>query len=178
MTGWGGGGTLPPMSTPLDVTRIHTEIKQGQPFRSAAQEAMVAIARTASMVERQSSRVLGRFGLSTAQYNVLRILRGAGTAGLPTLAIRERLIDPAAAITRLVDKLDRAGLLERERTSTDRRQVTCRITPAGLDLLTQVDPEVERLASALADALGVEELTDFNRKLDRFRAGLRVGGCG
>lgn len=166
------------MTTPDRVTRIHEEIRQTRPFGRPSQEAAVAIARTASMLERQTARVLAPFGISTAQYNVLRILRGAGETGLPTLGIRERLIDPAAAITRLVDKLDRAGLIARQRTDTDRRQVTCWITPAGLDLLAQADPGVDQLGRLLESALDGPELEAFNRLLDRMRAGLRAGGCG
>jgi DNA-binding MarR family transcriptional regulator len=165
------------MDSPERITRIHEEIKQTRPFRSRSQEAMIAIARAASMVERQTARVLSPFGVSTAQYNVLRILRGAGPAGLPTLAIRDRLIDPAAAITRLVDKLDRAGLIVRERTETDRRQVTCRITKAGLELLVRIDPVVDALDDMLLSRLQEDELEAFNRQLDRIRAGLRAGGC-
>lgn len=178
LTGWSSGGTFAAMTSPLDVTRIHEEIKQKAPFRSRSQEAMIAIARTASLIERRTSKVLAPFGVSTAQYNVLRILRGAGPEGLPTLAIRERLIDPAAAITRLVDKLDTAGLLERERTEADRRQVTCRITREGLELLERTDPIIDKLDDMLRSVLSAEELEHFNRQLDRMRAGLRAGGCG
>jgi DNA-binding MarR family transcriptional regulator len=81
-------------------------------------------------------------GLSLEQYNILRILRGAGTAGLPTLEVAARMIERTPAITRLMDKLEQKGFVDRERCPTDRRQVFCRITPAALALLTEMDSAV------------------------------------
>src|SRR5688500_15147865 len=114
---------------------VQTEIKQGRPFRSAAQEATIALLRTASVVGRTISRVLEPSGLSFAQYNALRIIRGSGAGGIPTLAIRERMIEEGTTITRLLDKLEDAGLIRRERSYPDRRQVICAVTDAGRKLL-------------------------------------------
>lgn len=164
---------MTPPTTPTGTPpRIHEEIQQRKPFRSLSQEALIGLARTASVIERTTAAVLTPHGLSTAQYNVLRILRGSGPAGLPTLAIRERLIDPCAAITRLVDKLEQAGFLTRERTSEDRRQVTCRITGAGLELLAVLDPMVDGIDDRLGEQLSEPELEQFNRVLDRIRQAL------
>ena len=74
-------------------TSVQTEIKQSRPFRSKQQEATVALLRTASVVGRMLARVLEPWNLSLAQYNALRIIRGAGSAGIATLAIRERMIE-------------------------------------------------------------------------------------
>ena len=93
--------------------------------------------RTAAVARRPLVKVVEAVGLSLAQYNVLRILRGAGAAGLPTLAIRERMVEDAAGITRLIDKLEAAGHVTRERATPDRRLVLCRITKDGLDLLSE-----------------------------------------
>lgn len=95
-------------------------------------------------MQRHISRVVDGSGITIQQYNVLRILRGAGSVGLPTLAIRDRMIEEAAGITRLLDKLEAAGYVVRERSTPDRRQVLCQITPAGLRLLTQLDEQVDR----------------------------------
>jgi DNA-binding MarR family transcriptional regulator len=167
----------PTPPTSLDTTLLD-ELKQSRPFDSQTQAALLGVARTASVIERTTAKLLAPFGLSTAQYNVLRILRGAGTTGLPTLSIRERLIDPAAAITRLVDKLDRAGLLTRERDPADRRQVTCWISPAGLDLLARIDPLLAEVYRAIDETAFAAELPAFNRALDQLRRLVRAGGGG
>ncbi len=122
---------------------IQEELQQRRPFRSKREEVFLALLRSAAVIRRPVSKVVEEHQLSLAQYNVLRILRGAGDAGLPTLAIRERMIEEAAGITRLIDKLEGAGLVVRDRgASADRRQVFCRITPAGLALLAAIDPQM------------------------------------
>ncbi|MDX2207679.1 MAG: MarR family transcriptional regulator [Gemmatimonadales bacterium] len=153
-------------------SKLVSELKQTKPFPSLTQEALVGIARSASMVDRAVARLTAPYGLSTAQYNVLRILRGAGPDGMATLAIRERLIDPAAAITRLVDKLDRAGLLERERTSSDRRCIVCRITAQGLAVLAELDPQLQGIDARLSAVLEPAEVSRLIELLDRVREGL------
>lgn len=162
------------MSDPLPPTRsrLVEELQQTRPFPSAAQEALVGIARTASVVDRAIARLIAPYGLSTAQYNVLRILRGAGDAGLATLAIRDRMIDPAAAITRLVDKLEDAGHITRERLSEDRRSIRCRISPKGLAVLSELDPQLVAVDEEVASALEADEVRLLIDLLDRIRAGL------
>ena len=87
-------------------TGVRGEIRQGKPFRSRGQEGAIALLRTASVVRRAIARTVEPHGLSLAQYNALRIIRGAGAGGVPTLAIRERMIEDGTTITRLIDKLD------------------------------------------------------------------------
>jgi DNA-binding MarR family transcriptional regulator len=123
---------------------VQQEIQQARPFRSRAQEAVIALLRTASVVSRRYARLVEPHGLSLAQYNVLRILRGAGTDGLPTLAIRDRMIDEGSTVTRLLDKLEQAGFVSRDRSRPDRRQVLCRITTSGEALLAALDPAMDR----------------------------------
>jgi DNA-binding MarR family transcriptional regulator len=113
-------------------------------------------------------------GLSLAQYNVLRILRGAGAAGLPTLAIRDRLIEEAPAITRLIDKLERSGLVRRERSTPDRRQVICHATPKALALLEKLDDPVDAADAAATAMLTARERRELVRLLDAIRAGHRA----
>lgn len=150
-------------------SQLQAEIGQTRPFASAAQEALLGISRTASLLDRVLTRTLAPYKISPAQYNVLRILRGAGAAGLPTLAIRCRMIDPSAAITRLVDKLEEAGLVVRSRASDDRREVRCRITPGGLVLLTELEPILVANHVMVADEVSVEELNVVIRTMDRVR---------
>ncbi|MEP7000175.1 MAG: MarR family transcriptional regulator [bacterium] len=128
---------------PTKTMALRDELKQTRPFTSPAHEALVSILRTAAVVQRHVAHVVEGSGITIQQYNVLRILRGAGTVGLPTLAIRDRMIEEAAGITRLLDKLESAGYVVRERSTPDRRQVLCQITPTGLRLLIQLDEPVD-----------------------------------
>src|SRR5215212_4105939 len=133
--------------TPLsdeDGSALQAEIVQRRPFHSIKAEVAVGILRTAALLERHFAQVVARSGVTVQQYNVLRILRGAGDEGLPTLVIRDRMIHEAPGITRLLDKLEQAGLAKRERTSTDRRQVFCRVTPQGLKMLDDLEAEMRR----------------------------------
>lgn len=148
------------------------ELKQRKPFRSPAEEATLSIARTATMIRRHLSAVVEPAGITLSQYNVLRILRGAGEVGLPTLAVRDRLIEEAPGITRLVDKLEAAGHVTRERSTPDRRQVICYITPKGLGLLRKLE-----VAVASADEIGGGGLTVFEQnRLNAMLAKVRAAG--
>jgi DNA-binding MarR family transcriptional regulator len=127
--------------------------------------------RTSSMVSRRYARLVEPHGISLAQYNVLRILRGAGGDGLPTLAIRDRMIEEGSTVTRLLDKLEAATLVRRSRCRPDRRQVLCVISEAGLALLDTLDPEFDNADSAalaMLDASTRRQLIDI---LARIRVG-------
>jgi len=149
---------------------VQGEIRQGKPFRSLAQEATIALLRTASVVGRAVARAVEPSGLSLAQYNALRIVRGAGVAGIPTLAIRERMIEEGTTITRLLDKLEDGGLIRRERSLPDRRQVICHATAAGKRLLDQLDPRVDESDEQAMAALDDEQLEQLVATLDAVRA--------
>lgn len=151
---------------------IEHDLKQTRPFATRSEEAAVSLMRTADLVRRVVSLVVEPHGITVQQYNVLRILRGAGERGLPTLDIADRMIEQAPGITRLVDRLERKSLVLRERCATDRRQIFCRITSQGLDLLTSLDEAIRDAdASALA-ALPPDELKQLIEILDRARNGL------
>jgi DNA-binding MarR family transcriptional regulator len=143
---------------------LQEELKQGKPFPTAAEEAGVALLRTAALFRRAVAQRVEPYGISPAQYNVLRILRGAGDEGLATLAVRDRLIEEAPGITRLIDKLEEAGHVRRDRTGKDRRTVRCRITSKGLALLEEMDSPV-RTANELIRA-GLPEEEDQRMLLD------------
>lgn len=150
---------------------IQREIHQTKPFRTRSQEGVVALLRTADVVRRYIGRVLEPYGVTTQQFNVLRILRGAGPEGLPTLAIGERMIEEAPGITRLLDRLEAKALVRRERCPGDRRQVLCYATPAALELLGRIDGAMDH-----ADEQGLGMLSDADkaeliRLLDAVRAG-------
>ena len=154
---------------------VQAEIGQRRPFHSLKAEVAVSILRTAALLERHFAQVVSRTGVTVQQYNVLRILRGAGEDGMPTLVSRDRMIHAAPGITRLLDKLEKAGLARRERASPDRRQVFCYITARGLEVLEQLDDEMRA-----ADDAAVGNLTDLEQRqlmtlLDGVRAGHRAG---
>jgi MarR family transcriptional regulator, organic hydroperoxide resistance regulator len=133
-------------------------------------EVAVSILRTAALIERHFAQVVASAGITVQQYNVLRILRGAGDEGLPTLVIRDRMIHEAPGITRLLDKLESAGLARRERCSPDRRQVLCYITEGGLAVLDKLDA-----AMKAADDAAVGNLTeDEQRQLLKLLEGVRA----
>lgn len=152
---------------------LRRELRQSRPFRSESQEAVIALMRTASVVGRSVARVVEPHGLSLAQYNVLRILRGAGTDGLPTLAIRDRMIEEGSTVTRLLDKLEAAALVERSRCQPDRRQVLCVISARGLALLATLDPPIAAAEDAAISALDSATIGQFIEFLGRVRAGCR-----
>ncbi|WP_439643944.1 MarR family winged helix-turn-helix transcriptional regulator [Gemmatimonas sp.] len=160
------------MSSQRPSTRSsQQEIQQVRPFRSRAQEATIALMRTASVLSRRYARLVEPHGVSLAQYTVLRILRGAGPEGLPTLAIRDRMIDEGSTVTRLLDKLERAGLVTRDRSRPDRRQVLCRLTPAGDQLLATLDPVMDDTDIATMSVLNDEALAQFIELLATVRTG-------
>ena len=150
------------------------EIQQSRPFDSPADEALVALLRTATLIRRAIAQRVEPYGISPAQYNVLRILRGAGPDGLPTLAVRDRLIEEAPGITRLIDKLEEAGYVRRERTGSDRRVVHCVITDNGLRLLDAMDTLIKETASLVARGLpDPAEQDQLIGLLQRVRDGVR-----
>lgn len=156
------------------ATGVKQEIKQTKPFRSAAQEAFLALLKTTDLVRRRVSELTEPEGVTLQQYNVLRILRGAGREGLPTLEIVERMIEETPGITRLLDRLEAKKLVSRERCPSDRRQVTCRISEQGLGLLTRLDPVVNRADEELMGPLSEPEIHRLIRLLDRVRAAART----
>ena len=101
---------------------------------------------------------------------MLRILRGAGPEGIPTLTIGERMIEQTPGVTRLVDRLERKGLVARNPCPTDRRRVFCRITPKGLDLLKELDDPINRWDAQAVSVLPPSELDSLINLLDRVRA--------
>lgn len=150
---------------------VQDEIKQKRPFHSNGAEVAVGILRTAAVLERHYNQIVTKRGITIQQYNVLRILRGAGDGGMPTLVIRDRMIHEAPGITRLVDRLEQAGLARRERQETDRRQVLCYITEKGVALLADLDAEVVAADDAAVSMLDPEQRQELTELLTAVRSG-------
>jgi len=151
-------------------TALQREIKQRRPFGSRAQEATIALLRTADVVRRRLAHTVDPHGITLQQYNVLRILKGAAPDPLPTLEIAERMIEAQPGITRLLDRLDAKGLVRRERCADDRRQVHCWISEEGLDLLADLDPVVDEADRAAVGALSPAQVEQLVRLLEVVRA--------
>jgi MarR family transcriptional regulator, organic hydroperoxide resistance regulator len=149
---------------------VQSEIRQSRPFRSKKQEATIALLRTASVVGRALGRVLEPWGLSLAQYNALRIIRGAGSGGIATLAVRERMIEEGTTITRILDKLEQSGYIRRERALPDRRQVMCEVTADGRRLLDKIDPLVDAADEEAVASLLARDIATLIDLLDTVRA--------
>jgi DNA-binding MarR family transcriptional regulator len=159
--------TLLPMTN--RPSRLQQEIKQNRPFRSLAQEAALGLMRTTDVIRRRTGVLIAPEGITVQQYNVLRILRGAGPSGLPTLEIATRMVEQTPGITRLLDRLESKRLVHRERCPDDRRQVTCRIAADGLNLLGRLDPSVDDADELLLGTLTQTEMKQLIRLLDRIR---------
>jgi DNA-binding MarR family transcriptional regulator len=117
----------------------------GSATPSHTKAAVLGIIRAADVLRRRGAALFEPYGITLQQFNVLRILRGARPDGLCTLTIARRMIEQAPGITRLIDRLEAKQLVVRVRSSEDRRQVWCRITPAGLRLLARLDEPVAAL---------------------------------
>src|SRR4051812_18093676 len=153
------------------VSSLRDEIRQRTPFHSGGAEVAVGILRTAAVLERHYNQIVTKRGITIQQYNVLRILRGAGDRGMPTLVIRDRMIHEAPGITRLIDRLEQTKLVRRERREADRRQVICYITAEGDALLSDLDTEVAEADNAAVYMLKPEEQRLLTTLLDAVRSG-------
>lgn len=127
---------------------LREELKQTRPFPRRSAEAAVSVMRTAAILEHELNDVLKPNGLTLTQYNVLRILRGAGEKGLCGREVGERLVSAVPDVSRLLERMEDVGLVGRERDAADRRHVTARITEAGRRLLETVTPGLEAVERA------------------------------
>jgi DNA-binding MarR family transcriptional regulator len=153
---------------------VREEIRQTKPFRSAAEEAAVALLLTTERLRNHLSDAAEPEGLTLQQYNVLRILRGSHPEPLQTLELGSRMLERTPGITRLLDRLESKRLVRRERCAEDRRCVHCRITSAGLTLLDRLDRPMRQAAAAGFRGLDRSAITDLVARLDHVRAALRA----
>lgn len=149
--------------------KILKELQQTKPFRHIEEEVFLNIQRTADTMMQELLDVLRPFGLSVTQYNVLRILRGAGEAGVTCKDIAGRMITRDPDITRLLDRLERRSLLTRNRAKEDRRFVSIRITDQGLTLLKDLDLPVEDKQVALMRHVPQTQLMSLIDLLEQVR---------
>ena len=148
---------------------LKDEIQQARPFGSLEQEAFLSVVRTSAQLTDALEQVLRPAGISLAQFNVLRILRGSQTTGLCRNELRDRMLTRGPDMTRLLDRMEAAGLVVRIRSTEDRRLVSTHISEAGLSLLASVDDAVEQEHHSRLGHMGEESLRALIDLLRRIR---------
>jgi MarR family 2-MHQ and catechol resistance regulon transcriptional repressor len=154
---------------------LQEEIKQTKPFGSLQEELWLNLSRTTAMVGHVIEQKLRSYGLSPTQYNVLRILRGAGTNGLCQYEIGERLVAQVPDVPRIVERMEKAGWVQRVRGVADRRVVMASLTDTGLALAAELDQPTLEIA---AEIFGEMSDDDMRRLIDLLVAARRTGGNG
>ncbi len=149
--------------------KIQKEIHQTKAIRLLEEEATLNIIRTADHLNQKLMDVLKPYGISGTQYNVLRILRGAGESGASCKNIASRMVTRDPDITRLMDRLEKRGILTRDRAKEDRRVVTHRLTEAGLELVNQLDHPIEAMHQKAMQGLKAEQLRSLIGLLEALR---------
>jgi DNA-binding MarR family transcriptional regulator len=151
------------------MATIREEIKQTRPFRLTEEEVYLNIIRTAEALQFREAEFLKQFEITPAQYNVLRILKGAGPAGLMCKEIGSRMVTRDPDVTKLLDRLEARGLLKRVRQSDDRRVITACLTDEGKQLLKEVTTPLEKHLSRILGHLGEGKLKSLSRLLEEAR---------
>lgn len=123
-------------------SNLRAELQQRTPFQSLQQEAHLNLVRTHALLQDAFDELFKPYGLSSTQYNVLRILRGAEPGGLCRNELRDRLVTRMPDVTRLLDRMEDLGLVKRERDTNDRRMVTTLLTKQGRRLVADLDDVV------------------------------------
>jgi DNA-binding MarR family transcriptional regulator len=151
------------------VGTLQRDLKQRRPFASREEEAYLNLVRTTDLPTREVAAVLKPHQLSEAQYNVLRILRGAGPDGYPCSEVGHRLVTRDPDVTRLLDRLEARALIARAREHADRRVVTTRITTTGAALLEKLDGPVREAVDQMLAHMSARQLTALIEMLELAR---------
>jgi DNA-binding MarR family transcriptional regulator len=149
--------------------KLAAEIQQRKPFEHIEEEAALNLVRTAELLNQRATDFFRQFDLSRTQYNVLRILRGAGKEGLTCSATAERMVSRDPDITRLMDRMEARGLIARERTVDDRRVVLIRLTKTGGELVDSLDERVSEFNLKQLGRLGASKLRKLIDLLEEVR---------
>jgi DNA-binding MarR family transcriptional regulator len=163
------------------MTAVYHEIRQTRPFRSLEEEVYIAIRLTSQLMDQPWVRYLRKTeGISPSQYNLLRILRGAGEDGRTMREIADRMINRDPDVTRLADRTVKLGLARRRRDTDDRRVVKLFIAAKGLEMLARLDDAVELFLQQALGGLGPKRLRQLRDLLSEARAGFGPfpGGAG
>lgn len=155
------------------AAKLQHELRKKRPFDSLEQEAALNLVRTNDQLQIRFARLFRQYGLTPSQYNVLRILRGQGQP-LPILEIAERTVTVVPGITGLVDRLEAAGLVRRQRCPEDRRVIFVALTDKATKTLAAIDEPLLDLHKQLMAGLSRSDLAQLNHLLDRIRAQLHA----
>lgn len=139
------------------ASALITKIKQQTDFESPSLEARLNLIVAADAVRAPMDALCAKYDITQGQYNVLRILRGAGSEGHPRCEIAERMVERAPDITRLIDRLEKQDLVERSRSDEDRRLSMAKISRKGLALLDEIEPELHEIHQQLTEKLSTAE---------------------
>ena len=150
---------------------LQEEIKQSTPFASVNEELWLNLLRTTAQVCHGVELRLRPYGLSATQYNVLRILRGAGQAGLCQYEIKERLVAEVPDVPRILERMEKAGWVRRVRGEADKRRVMSTLTPEGTTLAAQLDSPVLAMMADLFQGMSEAEMEKLNELLVGARKG-------
>lgn len=153
----------------MTTNQLMGDLKKRRPFESEEQEVVISLLRTNELFQHRFKQLLRSYELTHPQYNILRILRGEGRE-LPSLEIADRMISVVPAITNLLDKLEKRGLVRRERCESDRRVWHVHLTQDGSDLLARLDEPNLTLHGKLVGHLDAAERTQLLSLLEKARA--------
>jgi len=153
------------------MSQLQEEIKQSKPFSSRNEEVWVNLSRTAAIVGHEVEQRLRPYGLSPTQYNVLRILRGAGAAGLVQHEIGSRLVAQVPDVPRILSRLEKAGLILRVRGTEDRRVVVATLAQAGMSLVNSLDETMKQVHLRLFPGMEEHEMQRLCELLELARGG-------
>lgn len=153
----------------LMVSKLQEEIKQTRPFETLEEEALLSIRRTSDRLQHHTVQLFKPHGITPTQYNVLRILRGAGDTGLRCSEIGERLVSSDPDITRLLGRLQKQKLIKRKRDPKDKRVIYATITAEGQRLLKEMDPIVNEGVRHTLRHMSKEKLTTLVALLEEVR---------
>ena len=150
--------------------KLLDEIKQNKPFASVQEELFLNLSRTASALGHSVEQHLRPYGLSPTQYNVLRILRGAGPDGLCQADIGDRLVAQVPDVPRILDRMEKAGWVRRERGTEDRRVVLASLTEPGAAVLRELDAPLAQMMAGMFVSMTSEDMQRLNDLLVAARA--------
>ncbi len=158
--------------------RLQEELRQSRPFPTLEEEVVVELQRTAQLAARRIALALKPWGISESQFNVLRILRGCAPDGLPSTRIGERMVRDDPDLTRLVDQLEKRGLVEKSRDTRDRRVVNSRITDEGLRLVEEASKELRAALVVTLGHMSAKKLESLADLLELARASVAAEDTG
>ncbi len=146
------------------------DLQQTKPFSSLREEVWISLHRTSAVLSHVVDHQLRPRGLSLTQYNVLRILRGAGEAGLCQYAIGDRLIAQVPDVPRILERMEKAGWIRRDRAEDDRRMVFARLSATGMALVDELDQPMREMMDGMFRGMCEAQLTQLNELLGAARA--------